>query len=243
MPLPISLRERLAELRRLWPSLAGALALRCVAYAAMTALALYAELRPAPTLPDLLLARLPYVRWIDQANYLAWLVLYVPLSGTLLVTEPERWRRYMVTGSLLSIARGACIALTGLGPPDPVHMRSGVAGHAVADVYLDLISPLGVFQRNTAHAYLTKDLFFSGHTSTTFLLALYLWHRPGLRYAALVAHAVVVATVLLSHIHYSIDVAGAYAFTFAAYAAREWRPAEASHRPSVAPDDAGSGTP
>jgi hypothetical protein len=217
-------RERLAELRRLAPSLLGAVALRYAAYAAMTALALFGELRPAPSLPDLLLARLPYVPWIDRANYVAWLVLYVPLAATLLVREPLRWRRYMVSGAILSLVRGGCIALTGLGPPDPVHMRSGVAGHAIIDVYLDLISPVGIFARNTAHAYLTKDLFFSGHTSTTFLLVLYLWHRPVLRWLALLAHALVVASVLVSHIHYSIDVVGAYAFTFAVFAAREWRP-------------------
>jgi len=38
---------------------------------------------------------------------------------------------------------------------------------------------------------------------------------------------VVVATVFLSHLHYTIDVLGAYAVTFAIYAAREWAPKRA----------------
>jgi membrane-associated phospholipid phosphatase len=92
------------------------------------------------------------------------------------------------------------------------------------DAYLDLLSPFGVFGRGAAHAYLTQDLFFSGHTATTFLLVLYLWDRPRLRLVALAAHGLIVASVLFSHLHYSIDVLGAYAFTFAIFTAREWSP-------------------
>lgn len=71
------------------------------------------------------------------------------------------------------------------------------------------------------HAYLTKDLFFSGHTATTFLLLLYLWHRRRLRWVALAAHAIVVATVILAHLHYSIDIVGAWAITYCIFAWRE----------------------
>jgi hypothetical protein len=219
MPLP-----RLAALRALWLSLLGAFVFRAGCYAAMTALALWRELRPAPTLPDVVIAAVPYVPAVDRLNYLAWLVLYAPLSVALLVGEPRRWQRYMVTGGVISLARGVCIALTGLGVPDPAHAGPGSVGRAFLPTYLELISPLGVFQRGAARAYLTKDLFFSGHTATTFLLVLYLWHRPRLRLAALLAHVLVVASVLLSHLHYSIDVLGAWAFTFALYAAREWAP-------------------
>jgi membrane-associated phospholipid phosphatase len=86
------------------------------------------------------------------------------------------------------------------------------------------MSPVQVFGRNAIGVYLTKDLFFSGHAATTFLLMLYLWRRPGLRALALAAHLLAVATVLLSRIHYAIDVVGAWGVTFAIYAAREWRP-------------------
>ena len=44
-----------------------------------------------------------------------------PLALALLCTEPSRWIRYMITGGVLSLARGVCIALTGLGVPDPAH--------------------------------------------------------------------------------------------------------------------------
>ena len=37
----------------------------------------------------------------------------------------------------------------------------------------------------------------------------------------LVGHVVVVASVFLSHLHYSIDVIGAYAMAFSVYVLRE----------------------
>lgn len=50
-----------------------------------------------------------------------------------------------------------------------------------------------------------KDLFFSGHTSTTFLCALSVRSRP-LKLACFTACATVAALVLLQHVHYTIDV-------------------------------------
>ena len=216
-----SVRARVSALWAALPAIAFALAFRAFSYAVMTAMALWNEGRPSPTVPDSILAHVPYVAWISRVNYLAWLVLYMPLAIVLLWTEPRRWVRYMVTGGIVSLVRGVCIALTGLGPPDPAHTGPGVRGQPFLEAYYDLLSPFGVFGRNTANAYLTKDLFFSGHTATTFLLVLYLWHRPRVLWLALGAHVVVVATVIIAHLHYAIDVAGAYAFTFAVFVLRE----------------------
>ncbi len=210
------------------PAVAGAAAVRFACYAAMTALALWAERRPAPTVPDAVLAAVPYVDWVARANYRLWLVAYLPLSVALLATEPRRWVRYMVTGGLLALARGVTIALTGLGPPDPAHAGPGGAGADFLREWLALLSPAGVFGRGAANVYLTKDLFFSGHAATTLLLYLYLRHRPVLRWIALAAHAVAVASVILGHIHYAIDVVGAWGITFALFALREGWPRRAS---------------
>jgi len=214
-----------AGLRRLWPALAGALLFRFACFGAMTALAVWNEGRPAPTLPDLLLERLPYVEWMARANYWLWLLCYLPLSAWLLWDAPRRWARYMVTGGLVSLARGLTIALTGLGPPDPARAGPGLGGRGFGEAWLALVSPVRIFGEGSMAAYLTKDLFFSGHAATTFLLALYLWDRPRLRWLALTGHLLVAASVLLARIHYSIDVVGAWAVTFALFALREWRPA------------------
>jgi len=216
----------------IWPSIAGALLFRYAAYAAMTALALWAELRPAPTLPDAVLGWLPYVPWIDRANYWVWLCVYLPLAVVLLWTEPRRWVRYMVTGGLVSLARGVTIALTGLGVPDPAHAGPGIGGRDFGSAFAELLSPLGVFDRGAIAAYLTKDLFFSGHVATTFLLWLYLRGRPRLAPVALVASLAVTASVMLAHLHYAIDVVGAWAITFAIFVLREgWPLPQPEQRP------------
>lgn len=228
---------RWRDLAELWPSLAGAAAFRWSCYVIMMALALWNERRPAPTLPDLVLERLPYLSWVSRANYLLWLVLYLPLALALLLSEPRRWVRYMVTGGLVSLARGLTIALTGLGTPDPAHAGPGIGGRDFWSALAELASPLGVFQRDAIAVYLTKDLFFSGHAATTFLLWLYLRHRPGLRWVALAAHGLVVASVMLAHLHYAIDVVGAWVVTFALYVLREGWPAPrpVSGRPATPP--------
>jgi hypothetical protein len=212
-------------LRALAAPIAAALLFRGVCYAIMTAAAVWAERRPAPgALPDLVLGALPYVAWVARANYLLWLALYLPLTIAFLIAEPARWVRYAVTGGLVSLARGVTLLLTGLGPPDPARAGPGLGDRGALHAWLELVSPWGVFVHGSAQAYLTKDLFFSGHTATTFLLLLYVWRYRELRWLALAAHVLVVASVLLARIHYAIDVAGAWAVTFAIYAAREWRP-------------------
>ena len=65
--------------------------------------------------------------------------------------------------------------------------------------------------------WLTKDLFFSGHTASTFLVVLFGWSMGRLRWAFVAAHLVVVASLYFGHIHYTIDVVGGWgaaAFAF-----------------------------
>ena len=226
-----SVRQAASAVRAQWREVAGALAFRYAAYGVMTALALWAEGRPAPTLPDRVLEHLPYLAVADRLNYLAWLAVYLPLAAALLLTDVRRWVRYMVTGAYVSLARGLTIALTGLGAPDPAHAGLGAGSGDFGAAFLELMSPLGVFQRGAIAAHLTKDLFFSGHAATTFLLLLYLRDRPFLRLVALAGHLAVVASVLLAHIHYAIDVVGAWAVTFCLYALREGWPS-----PGAAPE-------
>jgi hypothetical protein len=217
-------RDNSTEIRANLLAIGGAIVFRAVCYAAMTALALWAESTRGSVLHDAVLSRLPYVPWVDRVNYVAWLVVYLPLAIVFLWTEPRRWVRYMITGGIVSLLRGVCIVATTLGVPDPEHAGAGLGGKSFLDAYVDLLSPVGVFAHGSARAYLTQDLFFSGHAATTFLLVLYLWHRPRLRALAIAAHVAMVAAVMLAHLHYSIDVLGAWAFTFAIFALREWRP-------------------
>jgi hypothetical protein len=79
-------------LRALWRPIAAALLLRYAAYAVMTALAIWNERRPAPTLPDAVLAHVPYVAWVANSNYVLWLCLYLPVAAGLLWERWFRWR-------------------------------------------------------------------------------------------------------------------------------------------------------
>jgi len=222
---------RRGTVRELWPSVLGALAFRYAAYAAMTAMALWAELRPAPSLPDLVLSHVPYLSLVDRENYLIWLAAYLPLAAALLLSDAGRFVRYTVSGGLVSLARGATIALTGLGAPRPGPARQALQQVDFWSAFGELLSPLGVFRRGAIAVHLGQDLFFSGHAATTFLLFLYLRDRRRLRWLALASHLVVVASVLLAHIHYAIDVVGAWAVTFALYVLREGWPAPRAARP------------
>jgi membrane-associated phospholipid phosphatase len=63
---------------------------------------------------------------------------------------------------------------------------------------------------------LTKDLFFSGHTATIFLLFLAVQNRI-LKIIFLTCTIAVGLAVLLQHVHYTIDVLAAPFFTYTSY--------------------------
>lgn len=64
---------------------------------------------------------------------------------------------------------------------------------------------------------LTKDLFFSGHTATLFILYLVTENKP-IKHVFLVCMAIVALLVLLQHVHYTIDIFAAIFFTYSAFA-------------------------
>jgi hypothetical protein len=68
---------------------------------------------------------------------------------------------------------------------------------------------------------INKDLFYSGHTATTFMIFLVTENRKAKAYI-LVALAIVVVGVLLQHVHYSIDVYSAFFFSYTAYRVGKW---------------------
>lgn len=199
----------------------GSLVFRYACFVAMTFLALSAEARPAPSLPDAVLTRVPYVPWVDRYNYVLWALIYVPVALALMVRDAPRFVRYMVSSGFLALLRGACIAVTGLGPVRGADVNAGMDRATFWRAFFDILSPVGVFERNSPHLYLTKDLFFSGHTGTTLLLLLYVWKDRPLRWLMLAGHVLVVASVFLSHLHYTIDVLGAYGITLALFFVRE----------------------
>ena len=94
----------------------------------------------------------------------------------------------------------ACIGLISLNPP---------AG------LIPLADPI-TNQFYGAH-YITHDLFFSGHTTTVFLIFLCLKKKWDRIYALFGIHSYWVFFLLVQHVHYTIDVLAAPVFTYAAY--------------------------
>ncbi len=85
-------------------------------------------------------------------------------------------------------------------------------------IYPNQIVPDGGF---FGRAYSALDLqagyFFSGHTALPFLIALIFWDKRFLRYTYFVLSAVFGASVLLAHVHYSIDVFAAPFMTYSIF--------------------------
>jgi hypothetical protein len=222
-------------LRRLAGSVPVALAWRYGCHAAMLLLTLWNEGRPAPHLPDTLLDRLPRLAWLEASNYWIWLAVYVPVALLLWRRDRGAFLRFLYVGGVVSLVRGICVDLTGLGPVYGPDVNAGLYGAALIHAWLRLIDPFASLFGDAAHVYLTKDLFFSGHASSTFLLWLYCRGRGRLGPAALAAHLLTVAVVLLSHLHYTIDVIGAWAITFSLYvlAERCWPPAQSGRDAAI----------
>ena len=63
---------------------------------------------------------------------------------------------------------------------------------------------------------ITKDLFFSGHVSTMFLLFLVIPYRK-LKYCFLLATMLVAVFILMQHVHYTVDVLMAPVFAWISY--------------------------
>jgi hypothetical protein len=68
---------------------------------------------------------------------------------------------------------------------------------------------------------LTKDLFFSGHTSNVCLIAFLTQYRP-LKIFLFILAFLVGSLVLAQHVHYSIDVSAAPIFAYFAYGLSQW---------------------
>jgi hypothetical protein len=72
------------------------------------------------------------------------------------------------------------------------------------------------FVESLSSGTLTRDLFFSGHTSTLFLLFLTASGR-NLRRFFLFCTIMVAICVLIQHVHYTIDVVAAPFYSYASY--------------------------
>jgi hypothetical protein len=159
---------------------------------------LWNEARPGLTLHDPVLAMF---RPVD-VSWLIFLIIYGCLVAAiiLLARDPFRLLQAFQGYILVLLFRITTIWLVPLEPPAAI---------------ISLEDPVVQFFGGLSST-IDKDLFFSGHAATLFLLFLYL---PGFltRSVYLLGTIAVAALLLLQHVHYTIDVVAALPFAYAAF--------------------------
>jgi len=89
------------------------------------------------------------------------------------------------------------------------------------DNLIPFADPITNFFYGKQHDFITKDLFYSGHTSTMFLCFLcFIQKRDKL--IALISTLLVGMMVLIQHVHYTVDVLAALPFTYIVYRIAGW---------------------
>jgi hypothetical protein len=116
-----------------------------------------------------------------------------------LIDKPQLFHTALMTYAIMVSFRIVAMYSLPLNPPETMIVLN--------DPFVQLFGSTEV---------LTKDLFFSGHTATLFIL--YLVSRQKLMKTIFLLCAILVGVcVLLQHVHYTVDVLAAPFFVFASY--------------------------
>ncbi|MDB5246793.1 MAG: hypothetical protein JWQ40_1187 [Segetibacter sp.] len=154
--------------------------------------------RQGVVLNDWLLYHLPS---IDASAYIFTLIYITVIVGIFRAAQsPLLFLLFLWSCLLLSLSRIVTISLVPLDPPIGL---------------VPLVDPilLPFYGRND----ITKDLFYSGHTGSVFLIYLILQKKRE-KIFALIATIIVGMLLLFQHIHYVIDVVFAPVFVYFVYA-------------------------
>lgn len=155
----------------------------------------YATRATSSYVGDIILDNLPVI----NLNFIIveGMLLSIAAGIIFLILQPRYIPFTLKTLALFIITRAVFMSLTHVG------------------IYPDHIEPgLGIFDSLYLYFNFQTGLFFSGHTCMPIIAALILWNKPLWRYIALALAIVFGVSVLLAHVHYSIDV---FAAPFMAY--------------------------
>ena len=157
----------------------------------------YIQKREGVVLNDWLLARIPPHNVSLLIFALIWGMALLILIRA--INNPSIYITYCWTLIFVYSVRFVTLSLVALDPPPGM---------------VPLVDPLSsVFYGNVS---ITKDLFFSGHTTTMFLIFLCLEKRTD-KTIALIAAFAVAYLLLVQHIHYTIDVLAAPIVVYPCY--------------------------
>lgn len=161
----------------------------------------YADKRASVAVSDLILDSIPTLNLSFIFSYGIILILLVGLFYTLFFKVKEL-HIVLSQFSLLLMIRSFFVTLTHLKRP----------AEAVVNAYLSHIPRIFTFE---------NDMFFSGHVAISFLGFL-LFRKEKIGVFFLIMTFVMAVTVLLMHVHYSIDVFAAIFITYGSYKIGEW---------------------
>lgn len=157
------------------------------------------EKREGPLLDDWLLNRIP-ARDVSIATFVViWSMTL--LLVTRAVQDPKIFIIFMCSLLISFLSRMISIMLFPLSPPLGL---------------VPLIDPVTSFFYGGRHIFITRDLFYSGHTSIQFLIFLCLRKKAD-KILALGSSIAIASLVLVQHVHYTIDVLAAFPLTFLVY--------------------------
>ncbi len=141
---------------------------------------------------DLFLDNLPVFNVDFVLNQVLWFYIFVMVFFG--IRNPQKIPFILKSIALFIFIRSTFVCLTHLGPApdrsflDPNYILSSIASG--------------------------NDMFFSGHTGMPFLLALIFWDDKIAGIFSLLASVVFGTSMLLGHLHYSIDVFSAFFITY-----------------------------
>jgi hypothetical protein len=155
------------------------------------------EQRDGIQLQDILLNNIPAINVSLFIFIVIWSLALLTLIRA--IQQPEIFITFLFSFFVLSISRIITISLVPLNPPQGL---------------IPLIDPLShTFYGGT---FVTKDLFYSGHTATQFLMFLCLKKRTD-KIVTVISTISIAVLVLVQHVHYSIDVIAAPFFAYLSF--------------------------
>lgn len=152
---------------------------------------MYATSRSSNFVTDIVLSNIPVFHL--EFLFVYGSIFFWAFVALLCLARPRVIPFTLKSIALFVVVRAVFISITHIGP-FPTHMEIG-ATSIVSDFTFG------------------GDLFFSGHTGLPFLMALIFWQNRFLRIAFVFTSVAFGVIVLLAHLHYSIDVLGAFFIT------------------------------
>jgi len=159
----------------------------------------FIEKREGMVLQDFVLERLPASDVSIPTFIIIWSVVLLVFYR--IYQNPSIFLVVAYGFILMCIARVLTISLLPLNPPPGL---------------ITLKDPIANIAYGGKGIFITKDLFYSGHTGNMFLFFLCLQAKWD-KIIALAASFMVGILVLIQHIHYSVDVIAAFIFTYFLY--------------------------